>query len=314
MNLTENEEEPARLPPVAQKPVESITQDEFEETMNQKYTQDSFSMNKTAREPIHKRLYEQAKFKEAKLHEYERIKHSNDLSHCTFTPKVQRQSSRSRSSNARFEELARNDKNAKEEMYKMRREAKEIEGCTFQPNINMTNASKNMTMQDNTIFDRLYQDNQVRKKYKRNLEVDRQSFSATQSLANTSFSSNIPKRPNKQVFEKLYKDHEHLKRKKVKMELNKREYEDANHPFMPNRVTRDKDHEFGYDNSDYSPNSRGDVYEKLYKDAEILSSRRHSRQRAMQRELQEMSKFSSLSFKHSGKKHISLINFRKFRS
>lgn len=296
----EDLEEQVRKPPIAYNPRKRQSQ-KIEEPE---------SLHMTSRVPIYERLYEQAKLKDAKMAEYEAIKNTNDLSHCTFTPKVHRKQSRSRSDQRIFENLSKSNKNAKEQIYKMRRDAKEMEGCTFQPNV----INRSSSRQDGhaNIFDRLYNDNQARKKYKRNLEVDKQSFSATQSLADTSFNSAIPRKPNPEVFDKLYSDHDKIKRKKVKQEYDMRQVETEQHPFKPNRITKDKDSEFGLDTSEYSPHAK-DVYEKLYRDAEIISSRRDSRQRALQRELQDMSRFSSLSFKQSGKKHISLKHFRKLR-
>ena len=269
---------------------------------------------------IYERLHEDAKLKEAKLKEYESIKKEDELNQCTFAPNLSRTVSRGRSSKRRYDELAKSDKNAKEEIYKMRRETKEMEGCTFKPIINSSSSVKNMTMtSDKNIFNKLYDENVVKKKYKRNLEIDRQSkelegctftpqrFSATQSLADSSFGSIFPAKQSKQVFNKLYLDHESLKRKKIKMEIDKKIEEDSKYSFIPQRMTKHKDADFGLD----SIANKNMIYDKLYKDAEVQRSKLNSKQKTLKRELQELSRFSSLSFKHSGKKKVSLMYFRK---
>ena len=91
------------------------------------------------------------------------------------------------------------------------------------------------------------------------------------------------------------------------MEIDKKIEEEAKYSFIPERITKDKDINFGFDNSD----NKNMIYDKLYKDAEVKRSKLDSKQRAFQKELQELSRFSSLSFKHSGKKQVSLMNFRK---
>ena len=172
----DHDEEPIRRPPVAYDPVPRNVPSHSQ--MLNDHSMGSNDFNMTTKRPIYERLYEEAQLKQEKQHEYERIKQIQDRSHCSFTPKTKRNQSRSRSDNARIEQLAQNDKDAKEQIYKMRRDAKEMEGCTFHPNINTTpKSTKNMTPgRDGSIFNRLYNDNQVRKKHQRNLEVDKQSF------------------------------------------------------------------------------------------------------------------------------------------
>ena len=220
--ISEIDEDFERDPPVAYNPFKG-------KASNHSFSQNlelSREMSQNRPSPIYERLHEDAKLKEAKIRELESIKKEDELNQCTFAPNISRTVSRGRSSKRRFEDLSKSDKNAKEEIYKMRRETKEMEGCTFQPNINWSSSVKNMTMTcDKNIFNKLYEENLVKKKYKRNLEIDRQSremegwtftplrFSATQSLVDTSFGSILPSRKNPEVFNKLYSDHENIKRK-----------------------------------------------------------------------------------------------------
>lgn len=61
-------------------------------------------------------------------------------------------------------------------MYKMRRESKEIEGCTFQPNVTQISSVKNSTTDvGKNIFEKLYDENEAKKRYKRNLEIEYQN-------------------------------------------------------------------------------------------------------------------------------------------
>lgn len=109
----------------------------------------------------------------------------------------------------------------------------------------------------------------------------------------------------------MYSEYEDIKRKKVKKEMDRKIEDEKRYSFMPDRVTKYKDADFGFEPASPNSTQRKEVYEKLYRDAEVQNSRRESRQRAKQRELQEMSRFSSLTYKHSGKKHPSLMYFRK---
>lgn len=121
LTMTEIDEDMIRDPPVAYNPFKN-------------HTDDNVSQFSTGDQPpIHERLHEDAKMKEAKKREYELIKKEEEARKCTFKPSVSK--SRGRSATSRFEELAQPTKNCKEEMYRMRRESKEIEGCTFKPNI-----------------------------------------------------------------------------------------------------------------------------------------------------------------------------------
>lgn len=114
----------------------------------------------------------------------------------------------------------------------------------------------------------------------------------------------------KRVFSRLYEEHENLKRKKVKQQIHKQMEEESKYSFHPERVTKAKDSEFGFDGTK-SEISHNDLYEKLYRDAELQTSKKLARQEAARRELHEMSRFSSLSYKYSGKKNKSLMFYRK---
>lgn len=301
LTMTEIDEDMIRDPPVAYNPFKNHTDD------NVSQLSDGDQL------PIYERLHEDAKLKEAKIREYELIKKEEEIQKCTFKPSVSK--SRGRSASSRFEELAQPTKKSKEEMYRMRRESKEVEGCTFQPNITWSISSVKNSTFDGTksIFNKLYEENEAKKRYRRNLEIENESkqiqgctfkpqtFSQTQSFIDTSFSCTTPKSSNGEVFNRLYSEHSNLKRKKIKQEIDKKQEEDTKYSFHPERVTRFKDKDFGLDDETSSPNK---VYEKLYKDAEIHNSRLNLRQRAAQRELQEMSRFSCLSYRTSGKQFL----------
>ena len=71
--------------------------------------------------------------------------------------------------------------------------------------------------------------------------------------------------------------------------------------FRPDRITKSRDKDFGldYTEGEISRNP-SQVYDKLYKDAEILSHRLDLKQKAVNQGMQEMSNFSSLSYRTSG--------------
>lgn len=160
----------------------------------------------------------------------------------------------------------------------------------------------------------MYEENEAKKRYRRNLEIENESkqiqgctfkpqtFSQTQSFINTSFGSTTPKSSKGEVFNRLYSESSNLKRKKIKQEIDKRQEEDTKYSFHPERVTKFKDKDFGLEDDETSSPNR--VYEKLYKDAENHNSRLNLRQRAAQRELQEMSRFSCLSYRTSGEQNL----------
>ena len=257
--------------------------------------------------PIHERLHEDAKVKDAKYREYEHIKKEEEAYECTFKPEISRSVPRGRYKINRFEELALPNKNAKEEIYKMRRESKEIEGCTFQPNISYSKISiKNSTIESGkSVFDKLYEENESKKKYLRNLEIEnmnKQGLSSTHSFINNSFGSMTPKSNNTQVFNRLYSEHQDLKMKRVRMEMDKKAEEENKYSFKPQRITKEKDRDFGYADSDEEePRDQNQIYERLYKDAEIFNHRLNYKQRQAEIERQNMSRFSSLSYRTSGK-------------
>jgi hypothetical protein len=121
--MAEIDEDLVRDPPTAYNPFKDHTVESVSQMSNEKRT------------PIYERLHEDAKLKEAKIHEYQIIKNEEEFQKCTFKPSVNKSASRGRSAKRRFEQLAQSTKNGKEQIYKMRRESKEIEGCTFQPNL-----------------------------------------------------------------------------------------------------------------------------------------------------------------------------------
>jgi len=103
-------------------------------------------------------------------------------------------------------------------MYKMRRESKEIEGCTFQPNISYSKISiKNSTSEaGKSVFDKLYEENESKMRYQRNLEIEnvtKNEFNSTYNLTNNSLGSLTAKSGTGEVFNRLYSKHEDLKRK-----------------------------------------------------------------------------------------------------
>lgn len=268
--------------------------------------------------PIYDRLYSDARLKEAKIREYQLIKKEDDLTHCTFKPNISRSASRARSAQSRIHQLAISTKNAKEEMYRNRRENKEIEGCTFHPNITNISSVRNSTLDHSkNIFEKLYEENEAKKRYKRNLEIENQNkdiqgctfrpqtLSSTQSFVNDSFGSLLPNR-NSEVFNRLYKESDNIKRKKIKLEMDQKNLEISKYSFQPERVTKYKDTQFGLESE---KTDRTEIYERLYRDAEIKESRLENKQKQAERELAEMSRFSSLSFKHSGKLFIVISAF-----
>lgn len=71
--------------------------------------------------------------------------------------------------------------------------------------------------------------------------------------------------------------------------------------FRPDRITKSRDKDFGLDyTEDEISRNPSQVYDKLYKDAEILSHRLDLKQKAVNQGMQEMSNFSSLSYRTSG--------------
>jgi len=105
------------------------------------------------------------------------------------------------------------------------------------------------------------------------------------------------------VFNRLYEEHENMKRKKVRQQMDRITQEANKYSFMPDRVTKDRDSQYGLDDTSQNRSScRQEVYDKLYKDAELQKYRQRERQMAASRELQELSRFSSISNKYSGRK------------
>jgi len=172
MSIAEIDEDNIRDPPIAHNSTKDLGD---YKSMTQKIEL-SRDLSQNSRTPIHERLHDDAKFKKAKLREYELIKKEDQDNECTFKPNLTSSLSRGRSIPKRFEQLYQHDKNAKDEVYKRQRESKEIEGCTFQPNITQISSVKNSTTDGGkNIFSKLYEENEQKKRYRRNLEIEHQS-------------------------------------------------------------------------------------------------------------------------------------------
>ncbi|CAI2358799.1 unnamed protein product [Moneuplotes crassus] len=299
MTLSEIDEDFTRDPPKPHNPFQDCSFDRSSMTQKMDFSRDLSQERKT---PIYDRLHEDAKIKEAKQREYEILKKEEEEHKCTFKPAISKSASRPRD-RKRFSKLAISTKNERERMYKIRRESKEIEGCTFQPNTSCSKISLKNSCSDvgKSVFDKLYEEKESKQKYMRNLkieDVNSKQFSSTYSFTNNSFGSISHQNSDGEVFKRLFSEHEELKRKRVKMELSKKLEEENKYSFKPERVTKQKDKEFGLDYSDEElSKDPAYVYEKLYRDAEINAYKLNSRQKAAEREIQERSHFSSLNYR-----------------
>lgn len=222
------------------------------------------------------RLYEDAAVKRAQLEKIQNQEKNRGMEECTFRPDIKEYS---QSKSSVFERLNYSDVKEKSEYYKLQKESKELEGCTFHPK---TNSVKSLSVDRS--FDQLYKDAEDQRqklRLKEMMEKDREMADCTfrPTVLNPSTKS------SGSVYEKLYNSYQESQKEKRRLELERKTKEAEEVRFVPKLLTPKRE-------GDSTP-----VYARLYAEVEKRKEKLKKKTEEKKNEEKESSNSGSRSRK-----------------
>ncbi|TNV82785.1 hypothetical protein FGO68_gene11827 [Halteria grandinella] len=273
-------------------------------------------------QPVYERLHQHSAEKEHRRLMQHAMSKQDELKHCTFMPNITptrgqniNEVARGRSANRRepsqefYDRMSRSVKKFDPQLIDLQREREEMKHCTFHPETNYRSQvlveRQNLNYQDkDQLCNRLYKHAETKDKYLQSLKalkdhVELRSCTFKPELVAQPHTHQSPSREDvDEACQRLYQQHEKQQRNKVKKENMLDQRFKENHPFQPNRITKNKDTRFN--NPSKTRENSKQRADRMYQEWKQREDKIEKKRRELQEEEDKMKKMAYASINTSG--------------